>query len=121
MKLADQFDCELTGFGYSCSPTAVDGMVILPVGCKGASMVALDAATGQVKWQSGDDIASYAPAVPISLQGQPLVVGYLENVLVCHDRQTGELLWRHELSQGYDEHSSWLLYREPHLWISSGA
>ena len=119
IKLAEQFDCELTGFGYACSPTLIDGLVILPVGCKGASMVALDAATGQVKWQAGNDAASYAPAFPISLDGRPLVLGYLENVLVCHDRQTGELLWRHELSQGYDEHSSWPLYREPHLWISS--
>ena len=119
VKLAEQFGCELTGFGYACSPTLVDGLVILPVGCKGASMVALDATTGTVKWQAGDDAASYAPAFPISLHARSLVLGYLENVLVCHDRQTGELLWRHELSQGYDEHSSWPLYREPHLWISS--
>lgn len=119
VKLAEKFGCELTGFGYACSPTLVEGLVILPVGCKGASVVALDAKTGQVKWQSGDDIGSYAPAFPISLAGRRLVLGYLENVLVCHDRQTGELLWRHELSQGYDEHSSWPLYHEPHLWISS--
>lgn len=119
VKLAEQFKCELTGFGYSCTPTLVDGMVILPVGAKSASMVALDAKTGAVKWQAGNDAGSYSPAFPISLEGRPLVLGYLENVLVCHDRVTGEVLWRHQLSQGYDEHSSWPLYREPHLWISS--
>lgn len=119
VSLAERFKCEVTGFGYSCSPTLVDELVILPVGAKGASMVALDAKTGTVKWQSGDDAGSYAPAFPISLNGRPLVLGFLENYLVCHDRLTGEVLWRYGLSQGYDEHSSWPLYREPHLWISS--
>ncbi|MBC7966907.1 MAG: PQQ-like beta-propeller repeat protein, partial [Fuerstia sp.] len=119
VDLAEAFGCELTGFGYACSPTVVDGLVILPVGCANASMIALDAKTGSVKWRSGDDVGSYAPAFPITFQSRPLVLGYLENALVCHDRSTGQLLWRHDLSQGYDEHSSWPLYREPHLWISS--
>lgn len=119
VELAAKFGCELTGFGYACSPLVIDGLVLLPVGCSGASMVALDARTGDVRWQAGDDAASYAPACPITFQGRPLVLGYLENVLVCHDRLTGQLLWRHRLSRGYDEHSSWPLYREPFLWISS--
>jgi len=118
-ELSITFSCELTGFGYACSPTVVDGLVLLPVGRKGASMAALDAATGAVRWQAGDDAGSYAPACPISFRGRPLVLGYLENALVCHDRMTGRLLWRHPLSHGYDEHSSWPVYREPLLWISS--
>jgi len=119
VDLAATFGCELTGFGYACSPTVVEGLIVLPVGCANASMVALEAKTGHVEWRSGDDAGSYAPAFPITFKGRSLVLGYLENVLVCHDRSTGQLLWRFELSRGYDEHSSWPLYREPHLWISS--
>ncbi|MFN9721216.1 MAG: PQQ-binding-like beta-propeller repeat protein [Planctomycetota bacterium] len=119
LELETTFQCNVTGFGYACSPTVVDDIVILPVGGTGSSMVALDAETGNVRWKAGDDAASYAPAYPISFQGRDLVLGYLENVLVCHDRKTGERLWRHSLSQGYDEHSSWPVYREPWLWISS--
>ena len=118
VELAATFECELTGFGYACSPTVIDGLVLLPVGCSKASMIALDAQTGEVRWQAGDDAGSYAPAFPIELNGRPLVLGYLENALVCHDRVNGKLLWRHKLSAGYDEHSSWPLYREPLLWIS---
>jgi outer membrane protein assembly factor BamB len=106
-------------FGYSCSPTVTDGKVILPIGGAGASLVALDAATGSVVWRSGDDAASYAPAYPIEFRGRKCVLGYLQNALVCHDVQTGERLWRHALSSGYDEHSAWPIYREPYLWISS--
>ena len=119
VELSNHFGCELTGFGYACSPMISHGKVLLPVGCRKASMVALNAESGEVVWQTGDDPASYAPAFPIVFQGRPLVLGYFENVLVCHDEATGKIQWRHNLSQGYDEHSSWPLYREPHLWISS--
>ena len=119
VELAKQFQCEITGFGYACSPTVIDGLVLLPVGGSNASMVALDATTGAVRWQSGSSPGSYAPAFPISFHGRRLVLGYLENSLVCHDRSTGKLLWPHDLSQGYDEHSSWPIYQEPFLWIST--
>ncbi len=107
-----------TEFGYSCSPTVVDGLVILPVGGPGASLVALNADDGREVWKSGDDPASYTPAYPISRDGRMLVVGYLQNALVVCDRRDGRQLARFEMSQGYDEHSAWPLYREPLLWIS---
>ncbi|MHB8864610.1 MAG: outer membrane protein assembly factor BamB family protein [Pirellulaceae bacterium] len=106
-------------FGYSCSPTVIDNKVILPIGGHGASMIALNATDGTVVWHNGDDPASYTPAYPILFGGRSCVLGYLQNVLVCHDLQTGERLWRHGLSSGYDEHSAWPVYREPYLWISS--
>ena len=112
-------DRPLSDFGYACAPTVVDGMVFLPVGGTDTAMVALDATTGAVVWTSGSDTGSYAPAMPVTFRGRRLVLGYLANALVCHDRLTGERLWRHPLSQGYDEHSSWPLYDEPWLWISS--
>lgn len=118
VDLAARFGTRGTDFGYSCSPTVIDGLVILPVGGPGASLVALDAADGALVWQAGDDAASYTPAYPITFGGRPLVLGYLQNALVCHDRATGELVWRHELSAGYDEHSAWPIYSEPDLWIS---
>lgn len=105
-------------FGYSCSPTVVDGLVILPVGGKGASLVALDAATGEEVWSSGDDPASYTPAFPIVVGGRKIIVGYLQNSILFCDQKTGKLLGRMGLSQGYDEHSAWPLYSEPNLWIS---
>ncbi len=107
------------GFGYSCSPTVVDQMVILPVGGPGASLVALNLSDGKTVWAAGDQPASYNPAMPITRNGRQLVVGYLENSLVFHDLKTGELLQEHELSEGYDEHSAWPIYREPYLWIGA--
>ena len=117
-NVVEQFNSDGIGFGYSCSPVVEEGKVLLPVGGSGASMVALDADDGSVVWASGDDPASYTPAYPITFRGRRLVLGYLQNALVCRDLETGEEQWRWELSHGYDEHSAWPIYDEPHLWIS---
>lgn len=106
------------GFGYSCSPVVLDGRVILPVGGTGASLVALDAKTGEEIWSTGNDPASYSPAFPIEHEGRKLVVGYFQNSLNLFDRQTGEQVGRLDLSAGYDEHSAWPIFRAPYLWIS---
>lgn len=107
------------GFGYSCSPLVIDGMVLLPVGGPSASMVALDQKTGREIWSEGDSPGSYASAFPIERNSRKLIIGYLQNSLVIHDRITGELLHEVNLSQGYDEHSCWPIYQEPYLWTSA--
>ena len=106
------------GFGYSCSPIVIDGLVFLPVGGKSASIVALDTETGHEVWSAGDDFGSYSPVYPITYQKQKLLVGYLQNSLVIHDLLTGELLVHKDLSTGYDEHSAWPIFQEPYLWIA---
>ena len=118
VNLKEEYDGQGTQYGYACSPVVTDGKVFLPVGGKGASMVALDTIDGTIVWKSGDDPSSYNPALPITLNGQQQVVGYLQNCLVGCDPTTGKQLWRWKLSQGYDEHSAWPIYSEPYLWIS---
>ncbi len=119
VDLDERYGIEGVGFGYACSPTVIDGKVLMPVGAAGSGMVALDAESGREIWASGNDAASYTPALPIELAGQPLAVGYLQNALVIHDRNTGQEVRRLELSKGYDEHSAWPVYQEPFLWIAA--
>lgn len=114
----ERFDGAGTDFGYACSPTVVADKVLLPIGGRGASLVALSAADGSLVWKSGDDAASYTPAYPIQFRGRWLILGYLQNALVCHELENGKRVWRRELSAGYDEHSAWPIYREPYLWLS---
>ena len=118
VHLQNDLQAEIPGFGYSCSPTVTEGLVLLPVGGPNSALLALDAATGKVRWRGGDEDGSYAPVLPITFRGRQLAVACLSNHVVCHDVDTGERLWSLELSRGYDEHSCWPLYQEPHLWIS---
>jgi outer membrane protein assembly factor BamB len=118
VNVNEHFEGRGTDFGYSCSPTVVDDKVILPVGGQGASMVALNPEDGSTVWADGDQPASYTSALPITLRGQKLVLGYLQNALALHDRDSGRPLWLYKLSTGYDEHASLPLYDEPYLMVS---
>ncbi|MDA0834639.1 MAG: PQQ-binding-like beta-propeller repeat protein [Planctomycetota bacterium] len=106
-------------FGYAASPLVLGNRVIIPLGGKGTGVVAFDVADGHVVWSSLDDAASYCTLFPISLEGKQLLVAYLENVAAILDAADGKLLWRDELSTGYDEHSAAPLYKEPYLIFSA--
>lgn len=118
VEAAKKFDAPKPEFGFACTPTCIDGKVILPVGGKDASMVAFDQVDGSVVWNAGNDQISYCSAYPIEFQGQRLVVGYFKNKLCVFDRETGSLLATTIVSFDYDEHSAWPIYREPYLWAS---
>ncbi len=118
VDLYQRFKGKPPGFGYACSPVILDTKVIVPVGALGSSIVALDSSSGETVWQAGDDSASYTPVLPITLGGRQLLIGYLENALVCHDATDGRQLWRIGLSHGYDEHAAWPIFDEPWLWIA---
>lgn len=117
-NLFDHFQVEPVEFAYSCSPVLVDDTLFFPVGKPNATMVALAADTGNVLWQSGDETISHVPALPITWQGQRLVIAFLRNSLMAFDLETGKIRWKKFLSTGYDEHAAWPIYREPYLWIS---
>lgn len=106
-------------FGYACSPTIVGKQVLLAVGGPGASIVSLHLDDGRELWKSGDDPASYTPLLPIKHAGRDCVVGLLQNSLVVCDLHSGRQLARIKLSEHYDEHSAWPIYREPYLWFAA--
>lgn len=119
LNVFEHFEVEPVEFGYSCSPVLVEDRLYLFVGRPGASLVALEADTGKVLWQSGDEAVSHVPPFPITWKGQRLIIGYLQNALVAFDQESGKVLWKKALSTGYDEHAAWPIYREPYLWISA--
>lgn len=119
VNVVEAFRGRGTEFGYSCTPLVTDGKVILPVGGEGAAVVALDADDGRVLWRSGNDAASYCGAIPVAHDGQMQAVCFLQNSLVSLEVGTGRELWRHEFSDGYDEHAAWPLYEAPYLLVSS--
>jgi len=118
LNVVKKFGGKGTEFGYASTPCVEGGEVILPVGGEDASIVALRAEDGTLLWNSGSDEASYCPAFPITFQGRRLIIGFLRNALMAIDFQSGQQLWRQQLSSNYDEHSAWPLYAEPNLWIS---
>jgi PQQ-like domain len=119
LNVREKFNGKGYGFGYAATPVVEDDCVVLPVGGPSASLVALGADDGRTIWTVGSDPASYSSAMLITFQGRRCVVGYLENALLIVELSTGRILFRQQLSSGYDEHSAWPLYQEPHLMLAS--
>jgi outer membrane protein assembly factor BamB len=119
VDVRDRFAGKGFDFGYAATPLVEDGRVILPVGGPDAALVALDADDGRTLWRAGSDPASYCSALPITFAGRRCIVAYLQNALLVVEATTGQVLYRRELSAGYNEHAAWPLYREPHLLLTA--
>jgi outer membrane protein assembly factor BamB len=119
LNVREKFSGRGCEFGYAITPLIEQGKVIVPVGGPNASLVALSVSDGRTLWTSGNDPASYCPAFPITLSGRRCIVGYLQNSWILVEAETGKQLHRQSLSAGYDEHSAWPLYREPHLLLTT--
>jgi hypothetical protein len=115
VNVVEKFAGRGTDFGYSSSPLVEGGKVIVPVGGKFASVVALNADTGATVWKSGSAPASYCSALPIVFGGRRQIVVFLQNELAGFDFETGIMLWSKLYSTGYDEHAAAPIYKEPYL------
>jgi outer membrane protein assembly factor BamB len=101
-----QYHADNLKFGVSASPLIDGRNVILTVGGKGASLVALDYITGEVAWKSLDDPASYASPIVTEHSGRRQIVALTGEAVVSLDPATGELFWRHPFKDLISESST---------------
>jgi outer membrane protein assembly factor BamB len=86
-------------WGRSTSPLVVDGLCVVPFGGPaanaqtGRSLVAFDAATGDVRWTTGEDQISYASPGLLTLAGQRQIVSVNEKTITGHTVKDGRVLW----------------------------
>ena len=64
----------LRACGYSSSPVAYKNTIITTAGGPGRGVVALDAATGRIVWQSQDFQNGYSSPIIIDLDGRPELI-----------------------------------------------
>lgn len=89
LNVAKEFSAELPFFGYTASPLVLGDKVIVQVGAKGASTVAIDKTSGKLAWKSGDDPAAYAAPIPFPA-GKTTHVAVLNGAaLVIYDAAKG--------------------------------
>ena len=79
--------------GYSSSPVEYEDTVIVLVGGKGASVVALDKKTGAVRWKGLDFENSYSTPRIVEIEGVPQIVAFMATHIIGVDPSNGRLLW----------------------------
>jgi outer membrane protein assembly factor BamB len=84
-------------FGAASSPLVESGRVYLDVGAKGASVVAFDAAKGDVVWKSLDDPASYASPILTGEKANRQLVAFTGKGLASLNPGDGKPYWQFPL------------------------
>jgi outer membrane protein assembly factor BamB/ABC-type phosphate/phosphonate transport system substrate-binding protein len=80
-------------WGACASPLVVDEMVILHPGAPEASLVALDAYSGETIWQAAGGIHAFASPILATLGGVRQIVAFDRRSVAGHDIATGRRLW----------------------------
>src|SRR5262245_57535852 len=94
LDVLDRFQAKNLRFGLSGSPLIDGDRVIIPVGGKGASLVAFDRKSGDVVWKSLDDAACYASPIVVEHSGKRMIVALTAAGLVGLGADDGAVLWQ---------------------------
>ena len=91
---SSQFPETSPDFGTAMSPLVDRGLLIVHVGTSGqGALMALDAATGDVKWRWTGDGPAYASPIAVDLGGTRQIVTQSQSQIVSVAADTGKLLW----------------------------
>jgi outer membrane protein assembly factor BamB len=107
--------------GYSNSPLRYRDTVIVMVGGRGHTIVALDLKTGATRWQGGDFGNSQSSPVLINVDGEEQVACVLEKAVAGFDPANGRLLWSHPHENRGGDITSTLIWGPDNLLFFSGA
>jgi outer membrane protein assembly factor BamB len=81
--------------GYTCSPLAYNGTVIVTVGGANQAVAAFRQDSGALVWKSGRLDPSPASPIVIDVDGQPQLVVFGGDRIAGMNPMTGETLWTH--------------------------
>lgn len=95
-NLADDHNAPKPHYGFSTSPIVHDGLVMVEMGAKDATMAAFDLKTGEQRWTAGDDAMSFQSPMIMPINGQPCLLASGETTLYGIDPATGTLLWNYK-------------------------
>jgi outer membrane protein assembly factor BamB len=107
-------------WGFAGSPTVEGSLLILDIGGKDASTVALDKLTGNLVWKSGNDEAGYASAVVCAFEGRRTALLFKAKALIALAPGNGAELWRIPWKTSYEVNSATPLVFGNKILISSG-
>ena len=83
-------------WGIAASPLVEGDLIIVQIGGEGeACLVAFDKATGEQRWRSFDDTASYSAPIVIKQAGKRVLVCYTGANIVGLDPRSGKVHWQH--------------------------
>jgi len=111
----------LRACGYSSSPLMYKNTIITTAGGPGRAVVALEATTGNIAWQSQDYQNGYSSPILIDLDGRPELIVFTFGDMADLNPDTGALEWTrpHPTDQGVNVATP--VWGDDHLLFISSA
>ena len=114
-------------FGISESPVFVDGKIVVTPGGSKTAMVAFDAKTGKVVWETEalNEGAEYVNPLLLQHGGKKMLVTMFNKTVIGVNSADGKILWRVDyagLQAGTSRvnHATTPIYRDGFIFITSG-
>ena len=92
--LRDEFGAELPTWGFVGTPLLVGDKLVVSVGAKQASVVALDRRTGKTVWKTPGIQPGYSSFILATFGGVRQIAGYDASSIGGWDPETGRRLWQ---------------------------
>lgn len=93
--LNQEYKIQMPIWGIAAAPLVVGNTVIIQVGGKDACMVGLDLETGNERWTSLKDRASYSSPVVVEQAGKEIVICWTGDSVSGLAPESGQVYWRH--------------------------
>lgn len=119
--LVTEFGAVKPEWGFSGAPLFYVDCVIVDAGGLGASTIALDGVSGELRWKSGSDKIAYAGPLVTNVGQNPTLLLFKAGALLGLEPGGGRELWRHPWKTDYNVHAaSPLPVGTDRVMISSG-
>jgi outer membrane protein assembly factor BamB len=119
LNFVEHFKGATPQWGYSESPLVEADRVFVNPGGSGASIVALNKATGDVIWKSQSDRAAYSSAIPFDAGGTRGLAILTASAAVGLNMKNGELLWRYPNVSNRTANIATPIVSKEHVFVSS--
>ena len=114
-----QFGGRVPQWGYSESPLVDGDRLIVTPGGRGAAVVALNKATGDVLWRSQSDGAAYSSAIPFDAGNIRGLAVLTADAVIGLDMKSGNLLWRYDRVANNVANAATPIVHNGHVFVSS--
>lgn len=104
-------------WGFSGSVLIIGDKAVYNVGAAG---LALDKTTGDIIWQSVNDVSGYATAVPYKQDDKDCVCIFGKDSVMGIETETGSVLWSYPWKTKYDVNAADPIIFEKKVFITSG-
>lgn len=119
VDLVKEHQAVIPTWGFAASPYLWDGAVLLHCGAEpNGSIVALEAATGKLRWRGGSDKAGYCTPVVIEAPSGPQVIQWGPHKVAGLSPKDGSELWTFPYEITYGVSIAQPIYHEGILLVS---